>query len=274
LFRTYLSRNKPGQVSTYRQHLESLSKKLTTRDGLLRRLAVCKWGSDSKTLRTAILALIHSAAEYCAPVWCHSKPTRFVDEPIHDALRLVTRCLRPTPIDNLFVLADITPTELRQKRATLSLARRAMNREYIFHDRLLFTPTTQQRELKSRHPFVPTALKLLKDRDKSNITAAFWADHKWNIEWQKNIFRLHTFIPSPGPSPPEMTLLRPSWVRLNHLHTGVWCWTVPLNNIQMGLGDALGKLQMRSRGANGRSHTSFLSLVPPSKWDTWFGGPR
>jgi len=41
----------------------------------------------------------------------------------------------------------------------------------------------------------------------------------------------------------------------------------------MGLG-ALGELQMRCRGANGRSHTSFLSPVPPSKWGTWFGGSR
>jgi len=39
----------------------------------------------------------------------------------------------------------------------------------------------------------------------------------------------------------------------------------------MGLG-ALGELQMRSGGANGRSHTRFLPPVPPSKWDTWFGG--
>jgi len=31
---------------------------------------------------------------------------------------------------------------------------------------------------------------------------------------------------------------------------------------------------MRSRGANGRSHTSFLSPVPPSKWDTWFGNNK
>jgi len=37
----------------------------------------------------------------------------------------------------------------------------------------LFTPTTQQRELESRHPFVPAALELLKDLDKSNTTAAF-----------------------------------------------------------------------------------------------------
>jgi len=34
------------------------------------------------------------------------------------------------------------------------------------------------------------------------------------------------------------------------------------------------ELQMRSRGANGRSHTSFLCPVPPSKWDTWFDGSR
>jgi len=57
---------------TYRQHLESLSKKLTARVGLLRRLADSKWGSDAKTLRTATLTLIHSAAEYCTPVWCRS----------------------------------------------------------------------------------------------------------------------------------------------------------------------------------------------------------
>jgi len=49
--------------------------------------------------------------------------------------------------------------------------------------------------------------------------------------------------------------------------------TVPLNNAQMGLG-AMGELQMRSRRANSRSHTSFLSPVPPSKWGTWSGGSR
>jgi len=41
----------------------------------------------------------------------------------------------------------------------------------------------------------------------------------------------------------------------------------------MGLG-ALGELQLRSRGANGRSHISFLSPIPTSKRDTSFGGSR
>jgi len=38
----------------------------------------------------------------------------------------VTGCLRPTPADNLPILAGIQPVELRHKGATLSLARRAM----------------------------------------------------------------------------------------------------------------------------------------------------
>jgi len=160
------------------------------RFALLRRLAGSNWGSDAKTLRTATLALIHSAAAYCTPVWCSSKHTRLVDKPIHDALRLVTGCLRPTPIDNLFILAGIFPSELRRKRATLSLARRLM----VLEHRLLFKPITQQQKLKSRHPFIPAALELLKDLDKSNTTVAFWENHKWNTEWQKTTSRLHTFF--------------------------------------------------------------------------------
>jgi len=41
-----------------------------------------------------------------------------------------------------------------------------------------------------------------------------------------------------------------------------------------GLG-VLGQLQIRCRGANGRSHTSLLSPVLSSNgWNTWFGGSR
>ena len=42
----------------------------------------------------------------------------------------MTGYLRPTPIDNLFVLVDIPLTELRRKRAMLSLARRAQGAEH------------------------------------------------------------------------------------------------------------------------------------------------
>jgi len=37
---------------------------------------------------------------------------------INDALRTVTGCLRPTPADNLPILAGIQPAELRRKGFT------------------------------------------------------------------------------------------------------------------------------------------------------------
>jgi len=63
---------------------------------------------------------MHSTAEYCAPVWYCSAYTRFIDPTINDTLRIVTGCLRPTPVDNLPVLAGIQPAELRRKGTTLS----------------------------------------------------------------------------------------------------------------------------------------------------------
>jgi len=121
---------------TYRRHLESLRKKLTSRVALLRRLAGSGWGAGAATLRRANLALVHSTAEYCAPVWCRSAHTRLIDPAINKVLRIVTGCLRPTPADNLPILADIQPTELRRNGATLSLARRAMKPGHLLHPAL------------------------------------------------------------------------------------------------------------------------------------------
>jgi len=64
---------------TYHRHLESLRKKLTSHVVLLRRLADSGWGAGAKALRTATLALVHSTAEYCTPVWCRSARTRAVE---------------------------------------------------------------------------------------------------------------------------------------------------------------------------------------------------
>ena len=95
---TYLGVKLNGSLK-YRRHLESLRKKLTTRVGLLRRLAGTSWGAGARTLRITTLGLIHSAAEkaYCAPVWNRSAHTRLFDKPINDALRRVTGCLLPGP---------------------------------------------------------------------------------------------------------------------------------------------------------------------------------
>jgi len=78
----------------------------------------------------------------------------------------------------------------------------------------------------------------LKDLDKSNATADSWAAYKWIWNGQKNTSRLYTFIPSPGPSPPRMTLPKPYWVRLNRLRIGVGLFRSTMNKwgttLQMG----------------------------------------
>ena len=90
---------------TCRRYLESLRKKLTSRVAFLRRLVGSGWGAGATTFPTATLALVHSTAEYCAPVWCRSAHTRLIYPAIKDALRIVTGCLRPTPADLLSFVA-------------------------------------------------------------------------------------------------------------------------------------------------------------------------
>jgi len=118
---------------TYRRHLESLRKKLTSRVLLLKRLAGSGWGAGATTLRTATLALVHSTAEYCTPVWCRSAHTCLIDPTINDALHIVTGCLCPTSADNLPILAGIQPADFRRSGATLPLGHRAMEPGHLLH---------------------------------------------------------------------------------------------------------------------------------------------
>ena len=107
------------------------------------------------------LVIIHvdgdSNPEYCAPVWCRSADNRLIDPAINNALRIVTGCLRPTPPDNLSILAGIQPAELLCNGATLSLARRAMEPRHLLHAALTCPPSANARCLKSRHQFVRAA---------------------------------------------------------------------------------------------------------------------
>ena len=53
---------------TFRQHLESLGKKLTTRFWLMRQLAGSGWDTSGTVLGKPAFVFVHSAAEYCTPV--------------------------------------------------------------------------------------------------------------------------------------------------------------------------------------------------------------
>ena len=218
---TYLG-IKLDRALTYRHHLEALRKKLSARVSLLRRLAGSGWGASAKTLRTAALSLVYSTAEYCAPVWCRSAHTRLIDSVLNDALRIVTGCLLPTPTEYLPVLSGIQPAELRRQGATLSLANRSsLDPDHILHGRLEGSQDADRKRLKSRHPFVPAARKLLDSLSTMGTRVAQWTNAKWNMEYSERISGLHDFIPKVSTRPMGMSLPRASWVRLNRLRSGV-----------------------------------------------------
>ena len=192
---------------TFRHHLVAFRKKLSLRVTLLRRLVGSGWGAGAKTLCISTLSLVYSAAEYCAPVWCRSAHTRFIDSVLNEALRIVTGCLHPTPTDHLPVLSGIQPAELHQMGATLSLAPHgSLDPDHILYGLLSGSSDTCQVRLRSRRPFVSGAWNLLDNLARLGIHTSEWTNHKWKTEYCKNVSRLHAFVPETGARPVWMGL--------------------------------------------------------------------
>ena len=199
-----------------------MRKKLSSHITLLKRLVGSGWSAGAKTLRIAALSLVHSTAEYCAPVWCRSAHTCLIDSVLNDALRIVTGCLRPTPTDHLPILSGIQPAELRRLGLTLSLAYRgSLDPDHILHGLLSGFLDTRQVRLRSRRPFVPAALNLLDNLATPGIRASEWTNHKWKTEYCENASRLRAFVPRTSAMPVGMGLPRAAWVKLNRLWAGV-----------------------------------------------------
>ena len=216
---TYLG-IKLDRLLTFCHHLVALSKKLSSRVTLLRRLVGSGWSAGAKTLRTATLSLVYSTA---APVWCRSAHTRrHIDSVLNDALRVVTRWLHPTPTDHLPILSGIQPAELRRMGATLSLPYNgSLDPDHILYGLLTGSSDTRQVRLRSRRLFVPAARNPLDNFARFDIHASKWTNHKWKTEYCKNAFRLRVFVPGTGARPVGMSLPRVAWVKLNRLRTGV-----------------------------------------------------
>ena len=91
-----------------------------------------EWRAGAKTLRTASLSLVYSTAEYCTAVLCRNAPAHLQEIVLNDALRIVTRCLRPTPTDHLPRLSGMQPAELCRLEETLFLAyRESLDSDHI-----------------------------------------------------------------------------------------------------------------------------------------------
>lgn len=102
---------------TYKEHLERLSQKVRTRNNLIQKLSGTNWGANGNVLRTAVMSLVFSCAEYCAPAWYRSCHVDKLDVQLNSAMRTITGTVDSTPVAWLHVLSNIAPPALRRKMA-------------------------------------------------------------------------------------------------------------------------------------------------------------
>jgi len=147
---------------TYKQHVEGLCQKILARNNILRCLALSSWGASTPTIRTSALAIVFSAAEYAAPVWCCSCHGKKLDVALNDAQRLIARCLRPTPTGLLPILAGIASPNLHREQLTYRLGcQAAFNNQHPLYGSIPDLQSFQPQRLKSRRPFHRHAATLI-----------------------------------------------------------------------------------------------------------------
>jgi len=109
---------------SYKQHCEKISKKVGTRNNIIRMLAGSTWGASADTLRRSSLALVYSAAEYAASTLGSSQHAKIIDNALNTTMRTITGTLKSTPLHWLPVMANIAPPDLRRRAPADTLIRR------------------------------------------------------------------------------------------------------------------------------------------------------
>ena len=134
---------------SYKTHIHNTKMKVATRNNLLKKLANSRWGTNARTIRTTALALCYSTAEYAAPVWERSAYAHLLNPELNQACRAITGCLRPTNVENLYLLARIAPPEIRSVCARVERTKQVERETHS-----LFGHTPARRRLKSRRSFL------------------------------------------------------------------------------------------------------------------------
>ena len=135
---------------SYKTHIHNTKLNVTTRNNLLKKLANSMWGTNARTIRTPSLALCYSTAEYAAPVWERSAYANLLNPELNQACRAITGCLKPTNVENLYLLAGISPPEIR--RSVCTRVKRTKQVERETHSPFGHTPARSR--LKSRRSFL------------------------------------------------------------------------------------------------------------------------
>ena len=119
-------------------------------NNLHRKLSSSNWGTNASTIRTTALALSYSLAEYAAPVWARSAHAYKLDSELNSACRAFTGCLKPTNVDELYLLTGIAPPGIRPDVcARVEKANQETNETHSLYGQI-----PAERHLKSRNGFL------------------------------------------------------------------------------------------------------------------------
>ena len=122
---------------SYKHHIHYTKMKVATRNNLLRKFSSSKWGTNASTIRETALALSYSVAEYAAPVWARSAHAYKLDSELNSTCRAITGCLKPTNVEELYLLSGIAPPSIRRDIcARVEKAKQEINEAHSLHGKI------------------------------------------------------------------------------------------------------------------------------------------
>ncbi|XP_030765762.1 uncharacterized protein LOC115889826 [Sitophilus oryzae] len=138
---------------------------------------------------------------YACPVWYRSAHAKQVDVALNETSRIITGCLKPTPLDKIHHLAGIAPPAIRREAAALKERSKAAATER----HLLYGIQPAHQRLKSRQSF----LRSTEDYEEPRTNVDLW-EKTSNQHWMEPKEQL-----APGSDENWET-----WRALNRLRTG------------------------------------------------------
>ena len=99
---------------TFKQHGLNFAAKIQSRNNLTSKLANSRWKASPHVLRTTALAMCYSVAEYACPVWLDNTHSKLIDVALNETCRMITGCMKNTPINQLYNLSGLAPPLIRR----------------------------------------------------------------------------------------------------------------------------------------------------------------
>ena len=201
---------------SFKNHVQKAKMKVGSRNNILSKLTGTSWGAGPHTLKSTALALCYSTAEYASPVWERSAHAKKMDPALNATCRLVTGCLRATPVEHLYTLAGIAPPDVRRKVASM----KERKRQTTDKRHPMFGQVHPTSRLKSRESFINsvTPLEAPAGSERVNIWKERLSHHPSTMK-----------VPVSEDLPSGANSGWTEWKTLNRLRSGVGRCKVNLN---------------------------------------------